>query len=510
MWRTAWTRLFRPSCSEPPCRPWRARLYRMRTNRTGAAASATTVIAAETNLTDIDPSLPREARLSCPDQNSSIAKGVTREETKGLQRPTDTAAGRAEARTQRREEDAVKLRILIASVLTLAAVGFWPSPERASASRMAAPSDPAGLVVHEWGTFLAMNGSDGVSLDGMYHEEHALPSFVHARSKDQLRLPMSRMQGRDAGHLLLHAPGPARGGRSRIPDRPLDAVVPAGDDGRPGIVQAGSPPQTRDGHISWTSHVTPPAMKHNEPPATSSDALWNYARDVDAAYVTTQPGPGKRTTSGSGSSSIAASARRRCRSRCVSAADASPQRQPSADGVRASVHPARRERAGRVCLYAVAERRMPSSISQFRRWTTRCRSTQFVEQVSDDVARRLVESGLYEKEARAMVNTWASSYFKTDGVRAAVRAAAVVDRPLHPDAHQAGSRSSSSASWSAASSCSTRRARGAQRTAIRDLSSSDRGRPRAGVRDPAQPRAAMWSRSSAARCARPPTSRSGR
>src|SRR6185436_15485600 len=32
-------------------------------------------------------------------------------------------------------------------------------------------------------------------------------------------------------------------------------------------------------------------------------------------------------------------------------------------------------------------------------------------------ARRLVESGLYEKEARAMVNTWASSYFKTDGVR---------------------------------------------------------------------------------------------
>src|SRR6185295_3644554 len=42
---------------------------------------------------------------------------------------------------------------------------------------------------------------------------------------------------------------------------------------------------------------------------------------------------------------------------------------------------------------------------------------EFVKQVSDDVARRLVESGLYEKEARAMVNTWASSYFKTEGVR---------------------------------------------------------------------------------------------
>src|SRR5262245_9138573 len=40
---------------------------------------------------------------------------------------------------------------------------------------------PSDLVVHEWGTFLGMNGSDGGALDGMYHEEHALPSFVHTR-----------------------------------------------------------------------------------------------------------------------------------------------------------------------------------------------------------------------------------------------------------------------------------------------------------------------------------------
>src|SRR6185436_12275708 len=82
-------------------------------------------------------------------------------------------------------EDVVKLRILIVSVLSLAAAGFI----------VAAPSDTAGLVVHEWGTFLTMSGSDGISLDGMYHEEHALPSFVHARSKDQLHLPMSRVKG---------------------------------------------------------------------------------------------------------------------------------------------------------------------------------------------------------------------------------------------------------------------------------------------------------------------------
>ena len=51
------------------------------------------------------------------------------------------------------------------------------------------------LVIHEWGTFLGMSGSDGTTLDGMYHEEHALPAFVHARSRDQLRLPFIFLKG---------------------------------------------------------------------------------------------------------------------------------------------------------------------------------------------------------------------------------------------------------------------------------------------------------------------------
>ena len=51
------------------------------------------------------------------------------------------------------------------------------------------------LVVHEWGTFLGMSGADGTALEGMYHEEHALPAFVHSRSRDQLRLPTMLLKG---------------------------------------------------------------------------------------------------------------------------------------------------------------------------------------------------------------------------------------------------------------------------------------------------------------------------
>ena len=64
-----------------------------------------------------------------------------------------------------------------------------------SIAAQAADPRASDLVVHEWGTFLGMNASDGTALDGMYHEEHALPSFVHSRSRDQLRLPFMFMKG---------------------------------------------------------------------------------------------------------------------------------------------------------------------------------------------------------------------------------------------------------------------------------------------------------------------------
>src|SRR5262249_22109514 len=43
--------------------------------------------------------------------------------------------------------------------------------------------------------------------------------------------------------------------------------------------------------------------------------------------------------------------------------------------------------------------------------------SEFAQTVSDDLAARLVESGLYPKEAQAMVNTWRNSYFETEGIR---------------------------------------------------------------------------------------------
>src|SRR5882672_11401963 len=75
-------------------------------------------------------------------------------------------------------------------IAALAAMTAGTSPTYAKS-----PDEPTDLIVHEWGTFLAMQGSDGAILDGMYHEEHALPDFVHSRSRDQLHISSMRMKG---------------------------------------------------------------------------------------------------------------------------------------------------------------------------------------------------------------------------------------------------------------------------------------------------------------------------
>jgi hypothetical protein len=299
----------------------------------------------------------------------------------------------------------VKLRILIASFLSLAAAGFI----------LAAPSDPAGLVVHEWGTLLAMSGSDGISLDGMYHEEHALPSFVHARSKDQLRMQLSQVK-METPVIYFYTPGVQRVQvEVGYPTGLWTQWYPQATTVRPGIVQAGSPPQTRDGNISWTVTVRPPAMKHNEPPATSSDALWNFARDVDAAYVTTQPGQGKadeweRFIFYRGLGEAPMPMQVRLGSGRITASTS------EADGVR-HLFILRVENGRGAYTYAPSLSANAGLDQTVPEMSESRPLDAFTKQISDDVARRLVESGLYAKEARAMVNTWASSYFKTDGVR---------------------------------------------------------------------------------------------
>src|SRR5262245_44239645 len=148
-------------------------------------------------------------------------------------------------------------------------------------------ASPGGLVVHEWGTFLAMQGSDGMTLDGMYHEEHALPAFVHARSRDQLRLQSAIVKG-ETPVIYFYTSRPQKVRVSvRFPRGVWTQWYPQATIAGPQFSQTGSALQPVNGRLVWCADVLPagPARRPPPLPATSTDALWNFARDVDAAYV---------------------------------------------------------------------------------------------------------------------------------------------------------------------------------------------------------------------------------
>ena len=295
------------------------------------------------------------------------------------------------------------LRILVAAALSVFAIGAIDA------------ADPSGgLVVHEWGTFLAMNGSDGVTLDGMYHEEHALPAFVHARGRDQLRLRQSNMKG-ETPVIYFYTPRPLRAYvHVGFPSGLWTQWYPQASMVGPGLAQAGT--QLRNGRIDWNLDIVPPT-ETRPLPATGADALWNYARDVDAAYVTSDtPGrPGavrewERFVFYRGLGDAKLPIEARLAGGHLTATTSEPE------GLR-HIFILRVESGRGTYAYTPALTRGRPLDQVIRDMPDAQPIDAFVARLSDDLAARLVDSGLYEKEARAMVNTWTSSYFKTDGTR---------------------------------------------------------------------------------------------
>ncbi len=302
----------------------------------------------------------------------------------------------------------MKKRSLVAGLLVFAGASFMIA---------AADSGRRAMVVHEWGTFLAMSGSDGVSLDGMYHEEHALPAFVHARSRDQLRVRSAVVKGETP---VIYFYADARE-RVRVqvgfPGGFWTQWYPQAEFVGPGLLSAGAAPRPRNGHISWDVEVLPPDTAGVRLPVTTSDALWNHAREVDASYVRGVD----RTRSGSpsewerfifyrglGEAPLPVDVRASNTEVVIRADQQDPIRH---------VYVLRVEDGRGVFSYLPALEPGATIAQAIPTLDDALPVDRFADRLADDLSARLVESGLFDKEARAMVNTWRSSYFRTDGVR---------------------------------------------------------------------------------------------
>jgi hypothetical protein len=161
----------------------------------------------------------------------------------------------------------------------------------------------------------------------------------------------------------------------------------------------------------------PPALASPALPASPSDALWNFARNVDAAYVVAADATGQRPKEwerflfyrGLGeaqlplSVSTSASGNLSCRSDLV-------------EGLR-DIYVLRVDNNKGAYRYLPSLRCGDEVARVVPTMDGAQPVARFAETVADDLAARLVANGLYAKEARAMVNTWRTSYFTTDGIR---------------------------------------------------------------------------------------------
>jgi hypothetical protein len=262
-----------------------------------------------------------------------------------------------------------------------------------------------------------MNGSNGVTLDGMYHEEHALPAFVHARNRNELRMPTSNLKG-ETPVVYFYVDRPLRV-RVEVgfPGGLWTQWYPQADFVGPSLVQVGSPLHARNGRIGWSVDVVPPAFADPRLQAAPSDSLWRYTRDVDAAYVvpdfTPQGGPREWERfifyRGLGEAKLPLAVRATDQGRL--ACDAA-----SVDAL-TDVYVVRVEN-NRGAFRYLPSVRCGDQIGHAIPAVNRAQPVdRFATEIADDLAARLVSHGLYVKEARAMVNTWRTSYFTTDGIR---------------------------------------------------------------------------------------------
>ncbi len=286
------------------------------------------------------------------------------------------------------------------------------------------------FIVHEWGTFVSMEGSDGLALEGLHHDEADLPAFVHSRSRDQLRLHATTSK-LETPVLYFYVNGPQApqyvNVRVDFPEGIITQWFPQASLSSPRLLQGDAAPPLTGGYMEWYGELTP----DNPPsptetalaaalPQTSPGHVWNFTRQTRSAFVS------------------------------INAWDWYGQKQVNERekfifyrGLARFEPPLQVQTGteGRVTLANMGTEplsdlfllRVENGSGTFQYFPTLGAGQKtraqivmgadavpldpFVGRIGQALGVRLVEQGLYAEEAQAMVNTWSRSYFRTPGIR---------------------------------------------------------------------------------------------
>ncbi len=283
------------------------------------------------------------------------------------------------------------------------------------------------FVVHEWGTFLSVQGSDGVSLGGMVDSDEVLPGFVEsigpasyqrAMMFTKMETPVTYFYSDQPRTVQVHIDMP-RGLLTHW--YPLVRRY----EPRPN----GQQPMQQKGFIEWMNvELLPNVSGERLLSPVSDNQSWRFARETDSTLLKTLTyslaKDGKKLEKrdqyekflfyrGLGTFQMPLSVRSHQDQSGLTLQVKNEAAQPLTGMIAIQIEN-QRIRFGRtnnlpghgsdeLAVSKALGKPMPLD--------------QGVPLVKQAVARSLVESGLYEKEATAMVNTWEKSYFRTEGLR---------------------------------------------------------------------------------------------
>jgi hypothetical protein len=298
-----------------------------------------------------------------------------------------------------------------------------PTASEVTSNAGAAPAStpdpvPEGLIVHEWGTFTSVGSSTGALLEGLHHEEEALPAFVHGRSSgtDALIASGKAMETQPASvtqkletPVLYFYGAAAQGVRVRVefPSGVVSQWFPSAARFGPAL---GAVTVPKDGFMEWVIDLRP-GMSPVEFPAVGADDIWAPSRRVAAVPVAVGSERERFIFyRGLGTFELPLVM-------TVDEADRITIDNRSSDACPAvfllRVHPG----GGAIVELGALPgggviSGVPSPVGGKEHDLD-----VYVADAQDRIAAALVRTGLYPDEARAMVDTWSKSYFKSEGLR---------------------------------------------------------------------------------------------
>lgn len=289
------------------------------------------------------------------------------------------------------------------------------------------PPVTSGLVVHEWGTFTSVTGSDGKLLEGMHHEEEALPAFVYSRAGvsigSRTNVPLNKgLEGTPTGVTqkletpVIYFYGDAVQAHVRV-DFPRGVVsewFPAASSFGPAIMRATSEtaPLPTGGFMEWQVDLMP-GMTASSFPAVPAANIWSPSRRVASLPVRVgSAGENEQFIFYRGLGTFEL-----------------PFTIEVGTGDEISIHNRSAEASPAVFLLRVHEGGGAIVSLGSIAGGASLRGVPlpqggkehdldvYVTTARERISEALVASGLYPDEAQAMVDTWSKSYFQTFGLR---------------------------------------------------------------------------------------------